>query len=658
MKHNFFALPTKDCLRTFTAVILLLFFYLGYCIYSGLQKTASPSQMFMEDTVHESLACIFPHVEPHDPSILNLLHKSPRNIECDTSMEEITYINDGSIIINESKTKTLFPDSSVHCRYQLLSMNPRVDRLAYGSWSNNFTNDAVLPKEAEFLLVVCYCKEKVKAVSKAYYALVPDLEEANVMKSTLLRKRQAERSPKETLSVIMVGLDGVSRNQFIRSMNKTYPLLMNNFSTFDMTMYTQTGKNTFPNYLSLFGGMTEESLQNWWNYSSHSDTLDLVWDEFNKAGYRTLYAEDWPDVGGFHYLKKGFLVKPTNFFSRPISLALDKDPDRIKSGHNCVGGKPEISFHLDYVSRFLDTFPYKPIYATVFFTRLTHADMANVAIFDDYLHEVYNAWLSKGHLDRTLLITFSDHGPRYGAIRETFNGMVESRTPLALFTFPRWFLEKYPEVARNLRTNTARLTSHADTYATLLDLLYFRSSLPLQKSPFKRGLSLLNEIPADRTCMDVPIPLEFCLCGQKSLSSMNTKSSLSRLLVKNVLNMINLKTDRNLCEELALDSILFVVQVDLQGSAQQETREKNIYKVRLRTSPGLAVFEATVFTNGGPPAILPDDWSVEVAKNIDRLNLYNEQAYCSRDPKQRPYCYCKSLKTNYVNSTQQPTLSP
>ena len=50
------------------------------------------------------------------------------------------------------------------------------------------------------------------------------------------------------------------------------------------------------------------------------------------------------------------------------------------------------------------------------------------------------------------------------------------------------------------------LTSHYDTYATLASII----GLP----PGYRGATLTKPLPTGRTCDDVGIPLQFCLCRQ------------------------------------------------------------------------------------------------------------------------------------------------
>lgn len=51
-----------------------------------------------------------------------------------------------------------------------------------------------------------------------------------------------------------------------------------------------------------------------------------------------------------------------------------------------------------------------------------------------------------GTFDNTLVIFGSDHGARFGNLRETALGRVEERLPLHLMVFPQWFRKDYKDM--------------------------------------------------------------------------------------------------------------------------------------------------------------------------------------------------------------------
>ncbi|KAK6961643.1 hypothetical protein BgiMline_034372 [Biomphalaria glabrata] len=599
----------------------------------------------------EELACQFFPLDPYEPSILKLSGLDKKSIECSGYMPDLTYINGDKLMIDLDKAKAVANFTS--CSYQSIYRHPDSDKeVKFGNWSDWFTSSIELPEGTEFIVVVCK-DNQTNTVSKTYHALVPKHEKVTELDQLRLKKRKVTTQPKETLNIIIVGMDGVSRNQLLRGMNKTYTFLMKDLHSFDLSMYSQTGINTFPNFLTLFSGSSEDEVSLWWHRSNHLDPLDTIWRDYSNAGYRTLYTEDFPSIGAFHFTREGFLFPPTTYYSHPICVAIEKDKDIWRSGRHCIGNQAEINFHFSYILRFLKTFNKSPTFATAFFTKVSHDEMTENKRVDEHTYKFYKTLKDDGHLNNSLLITFSDHGPRWGPIRSTLHGIMESRSPYAVLTFPLWFLEKYPDVVKNVEINTKRLTSHYDLYATLGDLLYFKSPGDIPLGPRKHGISLFEEIPKNRTCPDVPIPPEFCLCNQEELKELPKKSNLSIGLANVVLTAVNSKRNETLCRELKLKDILLVVDVSLPSFM---SKEKRIFKIKFDASPGGAIYEGTVQTKPCEDKELEDYFQkiksgsqenplgVTVGDSIDRLNFYKGKADCEPDSFKKPYCHCKNVE--------------
>lgn len=103
--------------------------------------------------------------------------------------------------------------------------------------------------------------------------------------------------------------------------------------------------------------------------------------------------------------------------------------------------------------------------------------------------------------------------------------ITEHKVPLLALLLPAWVEERYPAVAAALRANEQRLASHYDLFTTLHHLLHLgESAAPLrdQYAAWRRagnvtaavrwGVSLLDELPAGRSCDDAGIPTEWCGC--------------------------------------------------------------------------------------------------------------------------------------------------
>ncbi|CAG5127798.1 unnamed protein product [Candidula unifasciata] len=598
-------------------------------------QRASVEHTFSTDQILP--ACQMPEVDPYVPSVLKISGQHLRTLMCEGSyLPDLTYISGGmQINVNKSKVEEYMKYSDFEkCRYlNILRNETDYNSVIYSDWSEGFKDMIALPQGVEFLLVRCK-NTKSEIVSNTYFSLIPR-KDPSLGSSRNFKKRRVKSSSIETLNVIMIGMDTLPRHQLLRGCKKTYSYLANSLKSFDLTMHSQLGENTFPNFLPLFTGQSQDEVRKSWSNNSHTDRLDLIWQIFQQSGYETLFTEDMPDFSVFHYFKKGFMSFSTRYNSRPLTLAMYKDLDIWKHNDNCAGNQVELNVHLDYVLRFLDTFPDKPVIAVAMLTKPTHDFPMNAKMFDEHLFNFYQSLNQKGHLNRSLIVSFSDHGVRWGDLRESVNGIFESRSPYTILTFPDWFLKKYPDVAANLRANTKRLTTHFDTHATLLDLLYFKSNLkPLPL--LRHGVSLFEEIPANRTCRDAFIPKEFCLCGYKLLAAIKIKSNLSKRLARIVIEAINSQTNKTQCAALKLYQVIRILEIALNEKSIKGERDTTVYKVKLETVPGHALFEANVYATG-------NSFQLKVGNSIGRLNPYKGQSDCVGTADDRLFCYCNNL---------------
>lgn len=152
------------------------------------------------------------------------------------------------------------------------------------------------------------------------------------------------------LSILMLGIDSVSRLNFKRSMPKTEKYLRDK-GWIGLKGYNKMGDNTFPNLMAILSGQDVGQ-----SYSKCAPTepykLDkcpLIWYNFRNAGYVTAYGEDESVLNTFNYLKVGFVNPPTDYYLRPYVIAAEnllKFKKRFGAKY-CTG--PELS-----VERILD----------------------------------------------------------------------------------------------------------------------------------------------------------------------------------------------------------------------------------------------------------------------------------------------------------------
>lgn len=367
-------------------------------------------------------------------------------------------------------------------------------------------------------------------------------------------------------------------------------------------------------------------------------------------GYVTSYCEDSPYIGTFQYRLVGFQDPPADYYPRPFFLAAEKEASN--GNPNCYGSEKIYEYHLDLARKIYEQYPERNKFLFHFAGEISHNDFNSVQLIDEGLLEFMTGFNSKGYLNNTLLIVLGDHGWRYGDFRQTIQGKLEERLPLFIMAFPKWFKTQYPEIARNLKINTKRLTSWFDVYATFNHLLDY----PNESKNLKHGTSLLNEVPAQRSCQNASIPQHWCPCMLWSgVDHQHNHMQRAALEAVNHINNINfhepLGAER--CAELSLQKLSHA-EVELPTTqvlrfrrsgrdgyepeyfrGRTRAKDRCHYQITFITLPNHGVFEASVHYMYG---------RFVVKGSVSRINKYGDQPKCIANtlPHLRKYCQCKS----------------
>lgn len=167
----------------------------------------------------------------------------------------------------------------------------------------SFTSQILLPEDAEFVSVECFQIGSKKTIHKNVHFVVQRKE--SVLKRIALASPKPsttasspEESPKRPLSVLMIGIDSISRLNLLRAMPHTAQHLYDN-GWFEMKGYNKMGDNTYPNLMAIVTGYNET-----WAYEKcqphlekRLDTCPFIWKDYAASGYVTGYAEDEPEIG-------------------------------------------------------------------------------------------------------------------------------------------------------------------------------------------------------------------------------------------------------------------------------------------------------------------------------------------------------------------------
>ncbi|XP_033725342.1 uncharacterized protein LOC117315303 [Pecten maximus] len=472
-----------------------------------------------------------------------------------------------------------------------------------------------------------------KIVTREQHAFV-------IRNETLIKLRQRARSAtkgetlsrKRPLDVVMIGLESTSRMNFIRHMNFTRNFLRKKMAAVELEGYNKLAQNTFPNIVPMLLGITVKEMSGWrWFY----DHYPFIWKDFKKAGYITFMGQDEPGTAVFHHMSKGFRRSPVDYYLRPYILELNSNYSDFCSENRLV-----LQRIFDKMADFITTYSDVPKFTFTFISDPTHNNYNGLGILDLPLMRTLSTLNTRGLLNNTLLLIFGDHGVRFGPIRNSFQGRLEESLPAFYVSLPRWIREEHSDLYKHLRENRNKLTSNVDVYATLQDIIELGKGHVTPRVTGKYGTSFLRNISKERTCADLKIPPNYCMC-QSFKQSYSTKSKIaldmSQWVVKE-LNVILLNVS-HLCTNLTLNAIRHVWGL---GKRLQDDRihffTKVYFVVQLNVLPSHADFEATVRYFKGEFSLVGD---------ISRTNKYAGQSDCVLRHKNalvlERYCYCRNL---------------
>ena len=632
-------------LTSFVATMCVL--HLLYFFSRPPRWVASPVTLKSRGFLVDTPACKIPDLDPFDPSIVDSVRRTGR-ISC-LGRPSVTYV-DGTILrINRTYIEKELQGDFSHCRYQSVTRDGlRSDfAFAYSGLGERFDTD--IEMKDEFIRIYCYSRSD-GIISTTFHAFILPKEDVERRCHLKLRNHLKRVHPKELLNVQMIGVDSVSRLNFMRQMPKTRSFLLNELNAVEMLGYNKVADNTFVNIVPMLAGRFAEELP--WNESMKHvpfDDYGFIWKNFSRAGYRTLYAEDAPKIAIFVFQKKGFRDPPSDYYNRALALAMEKHTSVWNHHHHCVANMLETEMLLNYLTDFSRQFQRKPHFGFTFITRLTHDNINDAGAADEPHLDFLRRFQAEGHLNNTVLIYFSDHGNRFGEMRNTYVGKAEERLPFLFLIFPDWFQSRYPQLYVNLRVNARRLTTPFDVFETLKDIIYFDGK-DRPANLTHRGISLFREIPEMRNCGHAHILPHWCMCMKRRRLSLT--SGIVRKTARELVRKINsfLAHDFHVCAKLSLKAIHGAEQMAanedvlrfqqsihdvINRTVQFGSRSDSvvIYQLTIETKPGNALFEGTMRY---------DEYqdSFALAGDISRINAYGTQSECINSFKLKKFCYC------------------
>ncbi|XP_058789200.1 uncharacterized protein LOC131663112 [Phymastichus coffea] len=596
--------------------------------------------------------CHMLSMNPHDPSIKNFV-KTEKFEPCSTKLR-ITKISrqaNGSMFlrIDQDAAKSYGKWS---CCWSIISRPKAMKELDYDIDSKisigkcrNFEDRVLLDVSVEAVYTRCWTLRQgpyknIHAVinpNRVDYRMHKRILPAELRPNKNSINRTTYRKP---LSVLMLGLDSVSRLNFYRTMPATRAYFEDRGWT-ELRGYNKMGDNTFPNLMALLTGQNQT-----WAYAKCRpkalyglDNCSMIWYNFREAGYATAYAEDHAQISTFNYLKVGFVKPPTDYYLRPYILASEKLlPGRQRFyTQYCTGPELSVDRIFNAALDFSEAFVGRPSFGFFWSNTISHETVNGPSLYDARFLAKLRAMEDAGVMNDSMIVMLSDHGMRYGDIRDTFVGWYEERLPFVYIWLPEWFREQNPESSQALRVNQNRLSSPYDLYETLRDVLQRAGGQAPASTGCPRCSSLMKPLPRERGCKEAGIAPHWCTCAAfEPISSSDSVvvEGANKFVdhMENIVKQYKNKNGNRVCSQPRLKRIIRVKKMlDLEGDPQGKTL-KLFYL--LEVTPGGGKFETTMTYNG------PGNYTIR-DEEVSRINLYGHSAKCLREGFKQ-YCHCGS----------------
>lgn len=617
-------------------------FFLSFLQLSLKQFQPLPYRLQMNESPEEARkgfliktsGCKIPDLDPYDQVVKKYVYKEQK-IKCDYSKPPLVDSNSTHIfIVNESISHYASNYSELRCCYKSFwRVEPEEGKKDKGvaKYSKNcvaFNNTVEIFDE----YIGTICEVDGEDVYEDYFPFVPTKKTTN------------PHWNKKPLNVLFIGIDSLSRLNFLRQMPNTYKFLKK-IGAYEFMGFNKVADNTFPNLMPLLTGYTAEEIEkNCWNKSTYFDNCPFVWKEYSKAGFLTSFAEDVGWMGLFQYQKKGFQKQPTDYYWTFFDLIVSRLIGNTPSGNVklCMGNRFVYNILCDYIWKSIERFrnSKRPYFGIFWSNSMSHDYLNRPNLMDNDYFRLLQKMNENGYLEDTVIIVNSDHGIRWGPIRSTYQGMLEERLPLLFIRLPEWFKAKYSKIAENLKTNTRRLVTQFDIYETLKDLVkpYDIKHKKLTSFNSKRGYSLFDEVPENRTCESASIASHWCTC-QTSVS-VDVNNTIVENVSEYAVDYMNaLLKNYPSCVKLTLGSILSARVQKHSDTIHKGEDAFEDYTVNLRTEPNSALYEVTVRDKHNKNG----QRTFEITGTISRVNLYSDQSRCISDFKMKLYCFCKEF---------------
>ncbi|CAH0554076.1 unnamed protein product [Brassicogethes aeneus] len=565
--------------------------------------------------------CKIPSLDPITKEIKKYVFKL-EPMKCNQDLPVLSYVeknNQGAFLKIKENFKSLYGKNIDCCM-----MN--ISRVVNNSKENDIRYSSCI-----------FFENKIKIHSDTIKVVCKDSRKKEVYKNVhmvALPKNPPDVINESKFSVLLVGIDTVSRPALMRTMPKTYKYVNENYLS--LKGYNKVGSNTLPNLGGMLSGKTKKQIQETCHWNDRKlDNCSFIWKNFKSQNYITGYVEDESTISTFNYYSLGFYEAPTDFYGRHYILGAEKlgIKDYLNMDY-CTGPENTGERIMNAAKDFSTTYKINKYFGLFWMNSFSHDDINLPGTMDEKVLDFFTDKDFIESIEDTFVVFFSDHGFRFGDIRFTYTGWLEERMPFIFIKVPDRFKGMFAKEYSNLLSNTQKLTNPYDVYLTLQNILEIgdENYNAVKSEACPKCYSLFQEIPEHRTCDEAAVEPHMCTCT--GYSPIDPKQDLVRNFSNFVLTGINdiIKASYPttlLCNLYKLNRVY--------SAGMSETFVKNNENVHyvlllIETVPE-AMFEATLEISNG---------AVRLVGEAGRLNKYAPQSYCVDGKDLKQYCHCMS----------------
>uniref|UniRef100_A0A1A9WTF2 Uncharacterized protein n=1 Tax=Glossina brevipalpis TaxID=37001 RepID=A0A1A9WTF2_9MUSC len=601
--------------------------------------------------------CKMPNLDPYLPEMMrHFKRENYKPCQTETPLTRIEFnpvFKRYTLRINQEVAKAYGKKKPLDCCYQSIERNStgqRADRDVSLSECLSFRDHTPLASTIDNILV--NCRVNRKQVYRNGHPLMPERQDIRERLDTWNKYDKIHNHEKPP-SVLMLGIDSISRINLIRAMPKTAQYLYDN-EWFELSGYNKIDDNTFPNLMAILTGLNKTTALKRCKPTVlyGLDNCDFIWHTFRHYGYVTAYAEDEATINTFNYLKVGFEQPPADYYLRPFLLSAENHL-QVKLKSNliyCLGYQHSADYVYDYALELSRRYRNDTYFGLFWTNTFSHNAISDCTSMDGRMVEYLKKFADLGTLNDTIVIFFSDHGMRYGPTRKTYSGHLEERLPFIFLWLPHYLKQQYPSFVSALSMNKNRLTNPYDLHMTLKHILALTGRVKneqedlAQSEACPRCQSLLKPVPYNRSCDDVAIEAHWCTCLHYQSIYKNSKTvvTLTHLLIDYINDYVaNFKNNSfaKLCVPLKFDHIesAYRSQLELPDKQINHNSYQDIYRILFYTKPNKGLFEATAIYDS-------ETGYMKVTGEISRLNSYSRDSECVSDGGAKKYCSCHKKK--------------